>query len=116
MHCHNWPKTTGVISSVSYRSTRGGKQQPRHIVYQYNVLGKQFTSDRISNKYIPSPFETEKDVVQLRPGQHVNVFFNPKNPSESSLLIGSIQQPLRVVRYKREPVNYEQTVHYPDAM
>lgn len=89
----NWPSTTGTIlmSSVqSRRSSRhGGHSNYPVIVYQYEVNGKTYQSQRIKAGEqffnVNVSWEAQKIVDRYMIGAKVPVYYDPNNPAEAAL-------------------------------
>ena len=88
----SWPSTRGTIveancssahgrASASQRSTRS-----RHVLFQYQVNGASYTSDR---EYFGIPVAGRDCVAAYSKGQAVNVYYEPSDPAEAVLDTGS---------------------------
>ena len=90
-----WPSTTGVILEASIEPTSQNSDPiyAPNVVYEYTVRGdsqdEQYKSDRIAIYEEPMQSNMkripESVVEPYQQGDIVEVYFNPKNPSDSLL-------------------------------
>lgn len=95
----SWPIAMGrvVMSQVESRRSRSGQSgystnfYPQ-IVYEYDIGGQRFQSNQI-NRGVSIGYGmvsmAQRKTLQYPPGSHVQVFYNPANPSESVLETGA---------------------------
>ena len=89
LRAENWPSVTGTV--VSSEIKRGGGKHPYskfYILYRYTIQGRTYTSDRFSYGLNPRSVPNgDFNVTQTtyKPGQNVDVFYNPTDPSEAVL-------------------------------
>ena len=91
-----WPSATGRIQS--FRAKEGGKYDSAfgyskpHVVYSYEVSGRQYVNDRLS--FGPDVYQSgpDKRVDQYRPHAEVTVFYDPLHPNRSVLVRGVHQR------------------------
>lgn len=89
----NWPSTTGTIlmSSVQSRrsSSHGGYSSYPVIVYQYEVNGTNYQSQRLKAGEqffnVNVSWQAQEIVNRYMIGSTVTVYYDPNNPAESSL-------------------------------
>ncbi len=84
----NWPTTTGTVkvSTIETRSdSEGGTTEYPVVIYNYNVIGREYESRRV----YPGPqwggTGARKVVARYPAGSQVQVFYNDQNPSEAML-------------------------------
>ena len=99
----NWPQTPGIIRSAdveeSYKTEKSGSGSNRYKVYEaqltydYQVLGRAYTGDRISFGHGPTRQQHQvQSFVDRRPvGSGVTVFYQPDNAAQSVLLPGGLE-------------------------
>lgn len=98
-----WPSTEGKIRSSEIKeierevkNTRGDWETKREyevvLKYEYRVDGKTFMGDRLF-LVLPSIFSTRAEANQTMEKYPVNqtamVYYDPKNPNDSTLLTGN---------------------------
>jgi hypothetical protein len=92
----SWPKTTGLIthSSIEQGFTRiGGSyiyvNRPE-VVYEYEVDGKKYTSSQLALVEVNTASEdlARGKAEKYVSGQHVEVYYDPRNPKCAVLTIG----------------------------
>ncbi len=99
----NWPTTEGKVVASEINSRWGGRYSlpgtlwfiklhyPK-VIYEYCVNGKSYTSETLSFFRLEGChlfYRTAKRFMeQYPPGQVITVYYNPKNPQESTLLTG----------------------------
>ncbi|HDM77820.1 MAG TPA: tetratricopeptide repeat protein [Deltaproteobacteria bacterium] len=83
-----WPSVDGTI--VSSKLVRYGKKSRAKIVYEYQVNGQKFKSDRITvESLINITTRTAKSLARrYRAGEVVRVYYNPKDHKDSVLKLG----------------------------
>ena len=87
----SWPSTTGVVlsSSVQVRRTNRSRSEYPLVVYQYEVNGKSYQSQRVkaSDKFMSVRIsgEAQATVARYPVGSSVTVYYDPNTPSESAL-------------------------------
>ncbi|KAL0478593.1 hypothetical protein AKO1_012573 [Acrasis kona] len=79
---HSWPTVTGVITGATH-----GRRTVNDILYKYRVGNQYYKSFSISRRILP-PFgaDPEDIEVQVRIGQEVLVYYNPKRPQAACLV------------------------------
>jgi len=86
-----WQSATGIILMSSVQSNRTGNSRSIYpvVVYQYEVGGKRYQSQRIKagEQFINVRLagQAEATVARYPIGASVTVYYNPSNPSESAL-------------------------------
>ncbi|HKJ22004.1 MAG TPA: DUF3592 domain-containing protein [Gammaproteobacteria bacterium] len=87
-----WPSTRGTIVEANCASSHGraGTTYPstrsRHVLFQYQVNGDSYTSDRES---FGIPVAGRDCAAGCSKGQAVNVYYDPSNPGEAVLNVGT---------------------------
>ncbi|MBV6395014.1 MAG: hypothetical protein HFACDABA_00585 [Anaerolineales bacterium] len=87
----SWSSTSGVVLSSSVKVRHSGRSRSDYpaVVYQYEVNGKSYQSQRIKagDKFMSVRIigEAQATVARYPAGSRVTVFYDPNNPSESAL-------------------------------
>ncbi len=89
-----WPSSTAKIKSAVIRSDRGdeGKIWLTPVIdYEYEVDGLKYTGSRIGyHGFQSAKLEDVRSVVSRYPaGSNTKVYYDPKEPSECTLEVGS---------------------------
>lgn len=83
-----WSSAPGTIKSsdvVSYR-TKGGPQFKAQVTYGYAVNGRSYSGDQIRfGNYAGARVTADADADKYRPGTHVQVRYDPRDPKKSVL-------------------------------
>jgi len=82
-----WSSTTGKVKDHENIQFLPGRQRDLFIEYQYDVDGKKHTGSKIA-LYTLSRDEAKKLEEQLSIQNKVTVYYNPKEPVESLLIVG----------------------------
>jgi hypothetical protein len=99
-NCETYKKTDGKVIRKEYSldwlkgggsARQAGPGTPYlhcKFVYSYTVDGKEYTSDRVSYPSPPSKTQREVDAYNAKfpDGSPLTVYYDPKNPSQASLL------------------------------
>lgn len=87
-----WPKAKGevIYAGIDTNYESDGNTYAPVVEYKYRVRGKEYCSRRFAYGYVASSFGFSASSIykKYRNRLHVNVFYNPKRPSESVLLVG----------------------------
>jgi hypothetical protein len=80
-----WPTVPGIIrhASVEERQVETTASHRARIVYDYEVGGRQYTSDRLAFSRSGSRKRAEADKAKYPPGKLVHVYYNPKRPQRA---------------------------------
>ncbi|WP_171816224.1 DUF3592 domain-containing protein [endosymbiont of unidentified scaly snail isolate Monju] len=83
LNAQSWPRADGTIESSSF-VLAGSKPSTtsEKVSYSYQVDGKIHENDRI---YFGMVISSRNKPLSYRKGEHVYVFYNPDDPSESVL-------------------------------
>lgn len=91
----SWPKAEGVIkeSEIQIVEKAGSTQFKAHVLYEFTVDGKKYTSTKINYDLMSSSERpaVEELVNRYPKGQQVSVYYQPDAPSESVLEPGLVQ-------------------------
>jgi Protein of unknown function (DUF3592) len=97
-NCETYKKTDGKVIRKEYwlDALKGGGGKTGHstpylcckFIYSYTVDGKEYLSDRVSYPSPPSKTQPEVDAYNAKfpDGSPLTVYYDPKNPSQASLL------------------------------
>ncbi len=80
-----WPSTTGTVLSATVQVGTSGTvrtEQPL-VFYAYQVDGQLFQGHRL--RFLHSPWQAAAVVDHCRAGSPVTVFYDPADPSNSTL-------------------------------
>jgi hypothetical protein len=83
-----WPSVRGTVlsSRVELReSGEGGVMEHPAVVYSYEVKGETYKGERIAPGPSLSGSGAKQVVARYPAGNQVNVYYNPKDPSDSVL-------------------------------
>ena len=84
-----WPKTTGEIirSSIKYDYNSNRNIVRPDVAYEYTVEGVKYVSTQLSLVEVNASFAepAERKAEKYSSGQIVDVYYNPKKPSEAVL-------------------------------
>ena len=87
--CRDWPAASGRVlhSEVQRRRKIGNKTSAYPaVLYQYEVAGRTFQSDRIfPGIQVGGDWVASRKVAKYPAGKTVLVFYNPMNPAEAVL-------------------------------
>lgn len=90
----SWPSVVGeIVESQSMKGCGKGTGYYLNVTYQYRVNNFDYRNKRISfgNAYCAGRDDIELESKNYVIGQQIIVYFNPANPSESSLIIKKVQ-------------------------
>jgi hypothetical protein len=81
----NWPKTSGIITQSSVETGFVNREfiaSPK-VTYEYEVDGQRYTSSQLSViEWNSADVASARERAEkFRPGQRVDVYYDPKNPS-----------------------------------
>lgn len=77
---NDWSTASGTITQARIAPpSTPGKREQRHFVYEYEVDGKTYSSDRFSFASVGG--DRTAGIQRYRPGDPVVVHYNPKQPS-----------------------------------
>jgi hypothetical protein len=85
-----WPTTTGrVIEIAVHQSARGSESL--HVRYEYEVGGTQYMADRLTFGLVGvrSPGKAVLKALTLKPGDSVQVHYDPGRPAHAVLRPGA---------------------------
>lgn len=87
-----WPTAAGTVKTAEVRKyrTKGGPQFMAHATYKYSVNGRAYTGDRIRfGQYAGAQAAADADVAKYAPNTSVQVRYDPRDPSVSTLEPGT---------------------------
>lgn len=91
----SWPSVRGRIVSSEIKSERSGSgsdaewERKIHITYEYEIGDKVHRGYRIHATKLDGPFSSPFEILEkFATGKTVDVFYNPKNPMEATLVQG----------------------------
>ena len=89
----SWPTTTGKVLSAKVVEVKGRRTRYRpKVEYEYEVGGKTLRSDQVwvdGSRDYPRIEKADDAVDRFRVGKKVTVFYDPADPSESALVVGT---------------------------
>ena len=87
-----WPKAKGEITyaGISEEYEADGSTFSPVIEYKYKVRGKEYHSDNFAYGFVSSGFKFVSNSIfkRYRNRPFVDVYYNPKNPKQSVLIVG----------------------------
>ncbi|WP_120497266.1 DUF3592 domain-containing protein [Kiloniella sp. EL199] len=85
--CGHWPKTTGVMTkSLVSRPKSTSSQHVFYAGYDYNVGGRSYSGSRVAYYTVSDEAEAKGLGNSHAVGQTVDVFYDPANPGEATLI------------------------------
>lgn len=88
---HRFRQTTGMVLSSEIKGELGSSRyyfEPL-IFYEYTVEGKRYENNIYSVAFTTHyKSKVKKILSRYKPGRTIDIYFNPKDPSESVLMTG----------------------------
>ncbi len=85
--CGHWPRTDGVMTkSIVSRPKSTSSQHVFYAEYDYSVGGRNYSGSRVAYYTVSDEAEAKKLGNSHAVGKVVDVFYDPTNPAEATLI------------------------------